>query len=150
MDLFNRIICEANKKQCCSQMHHLQSIRGKPCALKYDGIQIQHCLCFVQIIGREKEIQRVMQILARRRKNNPVLLGEAGVGKTAIAEGIARAIVTGFAPNGSPIPEFLKGMRVMQLDVALLMAGAKERGELEKRVTSLVEEVSTSPDVILM
>lgn len=104
----------------------------------------------MQIIGRKKEIQRVMQILARRRKNNPVLLGEAGVGKTAIAEGIAYAIVTGFGPNGSPIPEFLKDMRVMQLDVALLMAGAKERGELEKRVTSLVQEVSAAPDVILM
>lgn len=102
------------------------------------------------IIGREKEIGRVMQILARRRKNNPILLGEAGVGKTAIAEGIARAIVSGYGPDGTPIPEFLEDMRVMQLDVALLMAGAKERGELEKRVTSMVEEVTAAPDIILM
>ncbi|GMH41244.1 hypothetical protein BSKO_09154 [Bryopsis sp. KO-2023] len=102
------------------------------------------------IIGRVKEIQRVIQILGRRRKNNPVLLGEAGVGKTAIAEGIACALVSGFGPDGTPIPEFLKGMRVMQLDVALLMAGAKERGELERRVTSLVDEVSNADDIILM
>lgn len=92
----------------------------------------------------------MIQILARRRKNNPVLLGEAGVGKTAIAEGIAQAIVSGVCPDGSPIPKFLEDMRVMQLDVALLMAGAKERGMLEQRVTSLVEEVSSASDIILM
>lgn len=102
------------------------------------------------IVGRVEEISRVIQILARRRKNNPVLLGEAGVGKTAIAEGIACALVSGYGPDGTPIPEFLQGMKIMQLDVALLMAGAKERGELERRVTTLVGEVSSMDDVILM
>ena len=65
------------------------------------------------------------QILARKRKNNPILLGEPGVGKTAIAEGLARAVVTRTNADGSPLPEFLIGKRVMQLDVGLLMAGAK-------------------------
>ena len=68
---------------------------------------------------------RVTQILARKRKNNPILLGEPGVGKTAIAEGLARAVVTRTNADGSPLPEFLIGKRVMQLDVGLLMAGAK-------------------------
>lgn len=70
------------------------------------------------------------QILARRHKNNPILLGEPGVGKTAIAEGLARAIVQRANPDGSPLPAFLHGKRVMQLDVGLLIAGAKVGGAL--------------------
>ncbi|KAH7289661.1 hypothetical protein KP509_30G013400 [Ceratopteris richardii] len=96
------------------------------------------------VIGRDKEVQRVMQILARRTKNNPMLLGEPGVGKTAIAEGLALRIVE------SKVPEFLLGKRVMSLDMGLLLAGAKERGELESRVTNLIEEVKKSGNVILM
>jgi ATP-dependent Clp protease ATP-binding subunit ClpC len=87
------------------------------------------------VIGRKDEIERVVQIICRRTKNNPILLGEAGVGKTAIAEGLAHKIANG------DVPIFLVGKRILSLDVALLMAGAKERGELEARVTSLIREV---------
>jgi ATP-dependent Clp protease ATP-binding subunit ClpC len=87
------------------------------------------------VIGRETEVERVVQILARRSKNNPILLGEPGVGKTAIAEGLALRIARG------DVPDFLAHKKVVSLDVGLLMAGAKERGELEQRVTGLVEEI---------
>ncbi|AED96029.1 Chaperone protein ClpD [Arabidopsis thaliana] len=95
------------------------------------------------VIGREKEVQRVIQILCRRTKNNPILLGEAGVGKTAIAEGLAISIAEASAPG------FLLTKRIMSLDIGLLMAGAKERGELEARVTALISEVKKSGKVIL-
>ncbi|CAF1751670.1 hypothetical protein HID58_087330 [Brassica napus] len=95
------------------------------------------------VIGREKEVERVIQILCRRTKNNPILLGEAGVGKTAIAEGLAISIAEANAPG------FLLGKRIMSLDIGLLMAGAKERGELESRVTALISEVKKSGKVIL-
>ncbi|CAF2122077.1 unnamed protein product [Brassica napus] len=95
------------------------------------------------VIGREKEVQRVIQILCRRTKNNPILLGEAGVGKTAIAEGLAISIAEANAPG------FLLTKRIMSLDIGLLMAGAKERGELESRVTALISEVKKSGKVIL-
>eukprot|EP00850_Spirogloea_muscicola_P004076 SM000017S02816 [mRNA] locus=s17:439366:444207:- [translate_table: standard] len=96
------------------------------------------------VIGRDKEVERVVQILARRTKNNPILLGEPGVGKTAIAEGLALRI------TGNAVPDFLVGKRVMSLDMGLLLAGAKERGELESRVTNLVDEVKSSGNVILL
>eukprot|EP00884_Botryococcus_braunii_P021637 jgi/Botrbrau1/8157/Bobra.357_2s0005.1 len=102
------------------------------------------------IFGRQREVMRVVQILGRRLKNNPILLGEAGVGKTAIAEGLARAIVDGKLPDGSPLPRFLQGKRILQLDVPLLIAGAKERGELESRIRNLLAEVASSGNVILM
>lgn len=102
------------------------------------------------VIGRATEVHRVIQILGRRTKNNPILLGEPGVGKTAIAEGLANAIVTGVSTDGTPLPEWLLSKRVMQLDVGLLIAGAKERGELELRVTKLLQEVKERGDVILM
>ncbi|CAA7404962.1 unnamed protein product [Spirodela intermedia] len=95
------------------------------------------------IIGRETEVQRIVQILCRRTKNNPILLGEPGVGKTAIAEGLAIRIADG------EVPIFLSGKRIMSLDIGLLMAGAKERGELEARVTGLISEVKKAGDVIL-
>ncbi|KAG0462875.1 hypothetical protein HPP92_021351 [Vanilla planifolia] len=95
------------------------------------------------VIGREVEIERVVQILCRRTKNNPILLGEPGVGKTAIAEGLALTIFNG------DIPIFLASKRIMSLDIGLLMAGAKERGELEARVTGLIAEVRKAGDVIL-
>ncbi|KAJ0988690.1 hypothetical protein J5N97_007046 [Dioscorea zingiberensis] len=95
------------------------------------------------VIGRDTEVQRIVQILCRRTKNNPILLGEPGVGKTAIAEGLALGIAKG------DIPIFLQGKRIMSLDVGLLMAGAKERGELEARVTSLIRDVKKAGDVIL-
>ena len=96
------------------------------------------------IIGRDEEVERVIQILARRSKNNPILLGEPGVGKTAIAEGLALRIISG------NVPEFLRDKRVLSLDVGLLMAGAKERGELESRVTGLIQEIKDKQDVVLM
>jgi ATP-dependent Clp protease ATP-binding subunit ClpC len=96
------------------------------------------------VIGRDQEVQRVVQILARRTKNNPILLGEPGVGKTAIAEGLAMRICKG------DVPDFLIGKRVMSLDMGLLLAGAKERGELETRVTGLIEETRSAGNVILL
>ena len=95
------------------------------------------------VIGRVKEIQRVVQILSRRTKNNPVLIGEPGVGKTAVAEGLAQRIFTG------DIPEILKDKRVMQLNVANLVAGTKYRGEFEERMRRLVKEIRETKDIIL-
>ncbi|XP_027351375.1 chaperone protein ClpD, chloroplastic isoform X1 [Abrus precatorius] len=95
------------------------------------------------VIGREVEVQRIVQILCRKTKSNPILLGEAGVGKTAIAEGLALRIAR------ADVAPFLLTKRVMSLDVALLMAGAKERGELEERVTKLIKDIIKSGDVIL-
>lgn len=104
----------------------------------------------LQIFGREKQIQRMAQILARRTKNNPILLGEAGVGKTAIAEGLACAIVRGTHEDGAAVPDFLLRKRILSLDVGLMVAGAKERGELENRVTKLIAECREDGDIILM
>ena len=95
------------------------------------------------VIGRDKEIERVVQILSRRTKNNPVLIGEPGVGKTAIAEGLAQRIVEG------NIPELLKGKRVVTLDLSGMVAGAKYRGEFEERLKSVMEEIKQAKDVIL-
>lgn len=95
------------------------------------------------VIGRAKEIQRVVQILSRRTKNNPVLIGEPGVGKTAIAEGLAQRILTG------DIPEILKDKRVMQLNVANIVAGTKYRGEFEERMRRLIKEIKETKNVIL-
>ncbi len=102
------------------------------------------------VIGRQKEVTRMAQILARRFKNNPILLGEPGTGKTALAEGLARAIVNRTLPDGSQLPEFLIGKRVLSLDVGLLIAGAKERGELESRVTKILAEAKDAGNIILM
>ncbi|KAK9117779.1 hypothetical protein Sjap_016726 [Stephania japonica] len=95
------------------------------------------------VIGRHQEIQRMIQILCRRTKNNPILLGEPGVGKTAIAEGLAISIAN------AHVPPFLLTKCIMSLDIGLLMAGAKERGELEARVTTLITEIQTAGNIIL-
>ncbi|KAI6696048.1 hypothetical protein NL676_023758 [Syzygium grande] len=95
------------------------------------------------VIGRDTEVQRIIEILCRRTKNNPILLGEAGVGKTAIAEGLAIKIAD------ADVPPFLLNKRIMSLDIGLLIAGAKERGELEARITSLLKETSKSGNIIL-
>ncbi|MDP2911223.1 MAG: ATP-dependent Clp protease ATP-binding subunit, partial [Candidatus Omnitrophota bacterium] len=95
------------------------------------------------VIGREGEIERVIQILSRRTKNNPVLLGEAGVGKTAIVEGLAQKIVKG------DIPEILKDKRVIILDLALMVAGTKYRGQFEERIKAVMDEIKRSENVII-
>ena len=95
------------------------------------------------VIGRANEIERVIQILARRTKNNPVLLGEAGVGKTAIVEGLAQKIIV------SDIPEILKDKRMVILDLALMVAGTKYRGQFEERIKAVMEELKRSTDIIV-
>jgi len=95
------------------------------------------------IIGRQKEIQRVAQTLSRRKKNNPVLIGEPGVGKTAIVEGLAQRIVSG------EVPQILSEKRVVTLDMAALVAGTKYRGQFEERIKAVINEIKNSANVIL-
>jgi len=100
---------------------------------------------FDPLVGRESEIDRVVQILARRQKNNPVLIGEPGVGKTAIAEGLAQRIAVG------DVPDMLQGKRIIQLDLAMLLAGTKYRGEFEERLKNVIKEVlDSNKEIILM
>jgi ATP-dependent Clp protease ATP-binding subunit ClpC len=94
------------------------------------------------VIGREKEIERVMQILSRRSKNNPVLIGEPGVGKTAVVEGLAQAIVSG------QVPETLKGKQLYTLDLGSLIAGSRYRGDFEERLKKVTKEIRTRGDII--
>jgi len=95
------------------------------------------------VIGRADEIERVIQILCRRTKNNPVLLGEAGVGKTAIVEGLAQEIIAG------NVPELLRDRRVVSLDLALMVAGTKYRGQFEERIKAVMDEIRRAKNVIL-
>src|SRR3954447_26483970 len=95
------------------------------------------------VIGRHNEIERVIQVLCRRTKNNPVLIGEAGVGKTAIAEGLAQEIAAG------NVPELLRDKRVITLDLALMVAGTKYRGQFEERIKPVMDEIRRSKNVIL-
>ncbi len=95
------------------------------------------------VVGRQEEIERVIQILARRTKNNPVLLGEAGVGKTAIVEGLAQRIITG------DVPEILLDKRIVVLDLALMVAGTKYRGQFEERIKAVMDEIRRSDNVMV-
>ena len=98
---------------------------------------------FDPIVGRDKEIERVVQILSRRTKNNPCLIGEPGVGKTAVAEGLAQKIVAG------EIPEILKGKTIFSLDLSSMIAGTKYRGEFEERIKKALDEVKKNANIIL-
>lgn len=95
------------------------------------------------VIGREKEINRIIQILTRRTKNNPILIGEAGVGKTAIVEGLAKKIAS------NDVPDIMKGKKIISLDMASMVAGTKYRGDFEKRISDTLKEVMELDDVIL-
>src|SRR5438309_8652841 len=95
------------------------------------------------VVGRQNEIERVIQILCRRTKNNPVLLGEAGVGKTAIVEGLAQEVAKG------NVPEILRDKRVITLDLALMAAGTKYRGQFEERITAVMDEIRRAKNIIL-
>src|SRR5499427_7998654 len=95
------------------------------------------------VIGREKEIERVIQVLSRRKKNNPVLIGEPGVGKTAIAEGLAQRIIA------SQVPESLKNKRIVTLDLAAVVAGTKYRGQFEERLKTVMNEIRESKDTVI-
>ncbi|MEX2464670.1 MAG: Clp protease N-terminal domain-containing protein, partial [Gaiellaceae bacterium] len=96
------------------------------------------------VIGRDDEIRRVMQVLSRRTKNNPVLIGDPGVGKTAIVEGLAQRIVAGDVPEG------LKGKRVWALDIGALLAGSKYRGEFEERIKAVLNEIKAAGGEIVL
>src|SRR2546426_1279959 len=94
-------------------------------------------------IGRQKEIECVMEILSRRKKNNPVLIGEPGVGKTAIVEGLAQLIASGQCPDA------LKDHRVLSLDMAAVIAGTKYRGQFEERLKAIINEIAQNRNIIL-
>src|SRR6266516_2460584 len=95
------------------------------------------------VIGRDEEIRRVMQVLSRRTKNNPVLIGEPGVGKTAIVEGLAQRIVNG------DVPHFLADKRILALDISLIVAGTKYRGQFEERLKAIMKELTDNPNIIV-
>ncbi|MQL79544.1 hypothetical protein Taro_011977 [Colocasia esculenta] len=120
---------------CHLNAKHL--IRGKICDAVYDQGKLD------PVVGRQEQIERVTQILGRRTKNNPCLIGEPGVGKTAIAEGLAQRIANG------DVPETIEGKKVITLDMGLLVAGTKYRGEFEERLKKLMEEIKQSDEIIL-
>jgi ATP-dependent Clp protease ATP-binding subunit ClpA len=97
----------------------------------------------IPLIGRDHEVERCIQVLCRRRKNNPLLVGDPGVGKTAIAEGLAKKIVEGATP------EVLQGATIYSLDMGALLAGTRYRGDFEERLKAVVKELEDHPDAIL-
>src|SRR5436190_167685 len=108
-----------------------------------DLTQMAHQQQFDPLIGREKEVERIIQILSRRTKNNPILLGEPGVGKTAIVEGLAQRIVDG------NVPLFIANKRILSLDLSLIVAGTKYRGQFEERLKGIIKELKENQDIII-
>lgn len=120
--------------------------KQKSPALEYFGVELtnpQHAQRIDPVIGREMEIERLVHILARRTKNNPLLLGEPGVGKTAIVEGLAKRIVAG------EVPPHLLDKKIYSIDLGLMIAGTMYRGEFEGRIKQLIDEVKQRPDIVL-
>jgi ATP-dependent Clp protease ATP-binding subunit ClpC len=108
-----------------------------------DLTAMAHQAQFDPLIGREKEVERIIQILSRRTKNNPILLGEPGVGKTAIVEGLAQRIVDG------NVPLFIANKRILSLDLSLIVAGTKYRGQFEERLKGIIKELKENTDIII-
>ena len=141
-DLVNKLLGNSptqgngNKKSSSSGLKGLSQFGSDLTAMAKEGK-------FDPIVGRDKEIERVVQILSRRTKNNPCLIGEPGVGKTAVAEGLAQKIASG------EIPEILKGKTVFSLDLSSMIAGTKYRGEFEERIKKALDEVKKNANVIL-
>lgn len=145
MTLLNASSERSRKQESKSGNEEKIKIRGAPILSAY-GRNLTEAARNGQIdpiIGREKETERVIQILTRRTKNNPCLIGEPGVGKTAVVEGLAQRIAEG------NIPDALKDRRIITLDISSMIAGAKYRGEFEERMKSVMEELSKNPDIIL-
>ena len=144
-DALNEVFALLEEKGDYSEEPHGGSEKGTPLLKKY-GRNLNKLAAAKKldpVIGRQREITRVVQILSRRTKNNPVLLGEPGVGKTAIAEGLAQRIVSG------QVPHTLQDKEVISLSIASLVAGAKYRGEFEERLKEVMEEIHRSGKVIL-
>ncbi len=139
-DSFSEFFEEKAKSAKIKNIRHKTSILDK---YSYDLTQLAREGKFDPIIGREKEIERVLQILCRRYKNNPVLIGEPGVGKTAIVEGLAQLIAKG------EVPEFLKNKRIVSLDLPAIVAGTKYRGQFEERLKEIINEIRRNKNIIV-
>ena len=146
---FHKINSQSRKNSIPNQPHkHKQSVphtKGTPTIDQFarDLTEFARLNKLDPVIGRKEEIKRVIQIIARRTKNNPVLIGEPGVGKTAIAEGLAQIIVSGEGPD------LLTGKRLLTLDIAALIAGTKYRGEFEERLKKVMAEIKSAGNIIL-
>ena len=145
-------VTEKDLKACITELRKGQTVTSKSQEDTYNALnkyaknlnQMAHDNRLDPVIGRDEEIRRILQILSRRTKNNPILVGEPGTGKTAIAEGLAHRIITG------DVPENLKDKQVFALDMGALIAGAKYKGEFEERLKSVIKEVTQdSGDVVL-
>ena len=144
-DLLTQMWGSPATKQIWKGLTEKQSKQKMP-ALEYFGQEltnVAHAAKIDPVIGRDPEIERLIHVLARRTKNNPLLLGDPGVGKTAIVEGLAKRVVAGV------VPPTLLGKRIFAIDLGLMIAGTMYRGEFESRIKQLVDEVRANPDIIL-